>query len=82
MKSLDKEGFDVQLVFMLLNLPKIIGNLVTHPTFRASTKGNGQAKRHLRRNAGIAVYNFWQSFTTDTESKRGFSDRKTHGVKP
>ncbi len=82
MKSLDKERLDVQFVFMLLYLPKVIGNLVTHPTFRATAKGHGQAKRHLRGNAGIAVYNFRQSFTADAKSKRGFSNRKAHGVKP
>jgi hypothetical protein len=48
MKPLDKERFNVQFVFMLLYLPEIVGNLMTHPTFRASTKGNGQTKRHLR----------------------------------
>jgi len=58
MQRLDREKFDVQFVSMLLYLPEIIGNLVAHPAFRTPTKDHGQANRHLRGNAGIAVYYF------------------------
>lgn len=48
MKPVDKERFDIQFVFMLLYLPEVVGNLMPHPTFRASAKSNRQMKRHLR----------------------------------
>src|SRR5699024_8860172 len=67
----------MQLVTMLLGLPKLILRLLGEPALRRCVERNGKAQRHFRTNASLAIENGAQSLAAGAECLRSVRDGKT-----
>ena len=71
----------MKLAVALTHLPEIVMNLLIHPAYRCSVKGDRQAHRQLRSNARSAMKKIGESGSADSERFRSFGDTQSQRFK-
>src|SRR3954449_12922677 len=71
-----RHRLDLDLAFMLPGLCEVVGYLKPQPGFRIAAKRLGEADRHIRRYAALAIHEVVEGLARHAQSVRRLGDRQ------